>query len=150
MVIGKSPNESKIRKLIDDLHLNERISFKSNLSEEEIVDIYHTSQIAVIPSLYEGFGFGAGEAMACGTPLISTESGGLKDVIGDSAIKIASGSIEEIENKIISLFQSPEKREQLSLKGRNRMEDLFDWKIAALNYVKVFEETINKHKSANN
>ena len=150
MVIGKSPNESKIRKLIDDLHLNERISFKSNLSEEEIVDIYHSSQIAVIPSLYEGFGFGAGEAMACGTPLISTDSGGLKDVIGDSAIKIASGSIEEIENKIISLFQDPEKREQLSLKGRNRMEDFFDWKIAALNYVKVFEETINTHKSANN
>ena len=150
MVIGKSPNESKIRKLIDDLCLKERISFKSNLSEEEIVDIYRTSQIAVIPSLYEGFGFGAGEAMACGTPLISTDSGGLKDVIGDSAIKIASGSIEEIENTIISLFQDPEKREQLSLKGRKRMEDLFDWKIAALNYVKVFEETINKHKSANN
>ena len=150
MVIGKSPNESKIRKLINDLCLKERISFKSNLSEEEIVDIYRTSQIAVIPSLYEGFGFGAGEAMACGTPLISTDSGGLKDVIGDSAIKIASGSIEEIENTIISLFQDPEKREQLSLKGRNRMEDLFDWKIAALNYVKVFEETINKHKSANN
>ena len=150
IVIGKSPNESKIRKLIDDLHLNERISFKSNLSEEDIVDIYQTSQIAVIPSLYEGFGFGAGEAMACGTPLISTDSGGLKDVIGDSAIKIASGSIEEIENKIISLFQDPEKREQLSLKGRNRMEDLFDWRIAALNYIKVFEKTINKHKSANN
>ena len=150
MVIGKSPNESKIRKLIDDLHLNERISFKSNLSEEEIVDIYHTSQIAVIPSLYEGFGFGAGEAMACGTPLISTDSGGLKDVIGDSAIKIASGSIEEIENKIISLFQDPKQREKLSLKGRSRMEDLFDWKITALNYIKVFEEIINKHKSANN
>jgi len=150
MVIGKSPNESKIRKLIDDLDLNEKITFKSNLSEDEIVDIYRTSQIAVIPSLYEGFGFGAGEAMACGTPLISTDSGGLKDVIGDSAIKITSGSIEEIENKIISLFQDPEKREQLSLKGRNRMEELFDWKIAALNYVKVFEETINKHKSANN
>ena len=149
-VIGKSPNESKIRKLIDDLNLNERISFKSNLSEEEIVDIYHTSQIAVIPSLYEGFGFGAGEAMACGTPLISTDSGGLKDVIGDSAIKITSGSIKEIENEIITLFKDPKKREQLSLKGRKRMEDLFDWKISALNYVKVFEETINAHKSANN
>ena len=150
MVIGKSPNESKITKLIDDLSLNEKISFKSNLSEEEIVDIYRTSQIAVIPSLYEGFGFGAGEAMACGTPLISTDSGGLKDVIGDSAIKIPSGSIEEIENEIIALFKDPKKREQFSLKGRKRMEDLFDWKISALNYVKVFEETINTHKSANN
>ena len=150
IVIGKSPNESKIRKLIDDLGLNKRISFKSNLSEEEIVDIYHTSQIAVIPSLYEGFGFGAGEAMACGTPLISSDSGGLKDVIGDSAVKIPSGSAEEIENEIINLFKDPEKRKQLSLKGRKRMEDLFDWKISALNYVKVFEETINSHKSANN
>ena len=150
IVIGKSPNESKIRKLIDDLGLNERISFKSNLSEEEIVDIYHTSQIAVIPSLYEGFGFGAGEAMSCGTPLISTDSGGLKDVIGDSAIKIASGSVEEIEKEIIALFKNPKKRQQLSLEGRKRMEDLFDWKISALNYVKVFKETINFHKSANN
>ena len=150
VVIGKSPNESKIRKLIDDLGLNEKITFKSNLSEEEIVDIYHTSQIAVIPSLYEGFGFGAGEAMACGTPLISSDSGGLKDVIGDSAVKIASGSAEEIEKEIIALFKDPAKREQLSLKGRKRMEDLFDWKISALNYVKVFKETINFHKSANN
>ena len=150
IVIGKSPNESKITKLIDDLCLNERIYFKSNLSEEEIVDIYHTSQIAVIPSLYEGFGFGAGEAMACGTPLISSDSGGLKDVIGDSAVKINSGSVEEIENEIIALFKDPEKRENLSLKGRKRMEELFDWKISASNYVKVFEETINVHKSANN
>tara|TARA_B100000959_G_scaffold88517_1_gene93856 strand:+ start:213 stop:1451 length:1239 start_codon:yes stop_codon:yes gene_type:complete len=150
IVIGKSPKESKIRKLINDLDLDGKISFKSNLTEEEIVGIYHKSQIAVIPSLYEGFGFGAGEAMACGTPLISTDSGGLKDVIGDSAVKINSGSAEEIENEIIALFKDPEKRENLSLKGRKRMEGLFDWKISASNYVKVFEATINVHKSANN
>ena len=104
VVIGKSPNESKIRKLIADLGLKERISFESNLSEEEIVSIYHKSQIAVIPSLYEGFGFGAGEAMACGVPLISTHSGGLKQVIGDSALKIESGSVKEIEESIIMHF----------------------------------------------
>ena len=150
IVIGKSSNGSKIRKLVDNLSLNEKISFKSNLSEEEIVDIYHTSQIAVIPSLYEGFGFGAGEAMSCGTPLISTDSGGLKDVIGDSAMRIKSGSVEDIEKGIINLFNSPERRQKLSLRGRRRMEDLFDWKISASNYIKVFEDTINTHKSANN
>ncbi len=150
IVIGKSPNESKIRKLIEDLDLNEKVIFKSNLSEEEIVDIYHTSQIAVIPSLYEGFGFGAGEAMACGTPLISTDSGGLKDVIGDSAVRIQSGSVKDIEKEINNLFNDDERRRELSLKGRKRMEDLFDWKISASKYVKVFEEIINIHKSANN
>ena len=150
IVIGKSPNESKIRKLIEDLDLNEKVIFKSNLSEEEIVDIYHTSQIAVIPSLYEGFGFGAGEAMACGTPLISTDSGGLKDVIGDSAVRIQSGSVKDIEKEINNLFNDYERRRELSLKGRKRMEDLFDWKISASKYVKVFEEIINIHKSANN
>ncbi len=150
IVIGKSPNESKIRKLIEDLDLNEKVFFKSNLSEEEIVDIYHTSQIAVIPSLYEGFGFGAGEAMACGTPLISTDSGGLKDVIGDSAVRIQSGSVKDIEKEINNLFNDDERRRELSLKGRKRMEDLFDWKISASKYVKVFEEIINIHKSANN
>ena len=150
IVIGKSTNESKIQKLIEDLDLNDRISFKSNLSQEEIVDIYHTSQIAVIPSLYEGFGFGAGEAMACGIPLISTDSGGLKDVIGDGAIKIKSGSVQDIEKEIINLFNNDEKRKELSLKGRKRMEGLFDWKISATNYVKVFEDTIKVYKSANN
>ena len=150
IVIGKSANESKIQKLIEDLDLNDRISFKSNLSQEEIVDIYHTSQIAVIPSLYEGFGFGAGEAMACGIPLISTDSGGLKDVIGDGAIKIKSGSVQDIEKEIINLFNNDEKRKELSLKGRKRMEGLFDWKISATNYVKVFEDTIKVYKSANN
>ena len=150
IVIGKSPKESKIRKLIEDLDLNDRISFKSNLSEEEIVEIYHTSQIAVIPSLYEGFGFGAGEAMACGTPLISTDSGGLKDVIGDSAVRIKAGCVEEIEKEIKKLFKNDAKRRELSLKGRRRIEDLFDWKISASNYVRVFEDIIKKHNSANN
>ncbi len=150
IVIGKSPKDSKIRKLIEDLDLDDRISFKSNLSEKEIVEIYHTSQIAVIPSLYEGFGFGAGEAMACGTPLISTDSGGLKDVIGDSAVRIKAGCVEEIEKEITKLFKNHTKRRELSLKGRRRMEDLFDWEISASNYVKVFEDIIKKHNSANN
>tara|TARA_S200000501_G_scaffold275956_1_gene259786 strand:+ start:3749 stop:4966 length:1218 start_codon:yes stop_codon:yes gene_type:complete len=142
VVIGKSPNESKIRKLIADLGLKERISFESNLSEEEIVSIYHKSQIAVIPSLYEGFGFGAGEAMACGVPLISTHSGGLKQVIGDSALKIESGSVKEIEESIIKLFNEEETRTELSRKGRERMEEYFDWKIAAKAYIDLFEALI--------
>ena len=141
-VIGKSPKKSKLNKLIDDLNLEDKITFKSGISENEIVDIYHDSDIAVIPSLYEGFGFGAGEAMACGVPLISTDSGGLKQVIGESALKIEPGSVQQIEESIIKLFNEEETRNEFSKKGRERMEELFDWEIAAKAYINLFEGLI--------
>jgi len=149
-VIGKSPKKSKLNKIIDDLELEDRIIFKSGVSEEEIVEIYHRSDLAVIPSLYEGFGFGAGEAMACGIPLISTDSGGLKQVIGDAALKIKPGSVEEIEEGILKLFNEDELRTQLAIKGRKRMEEMFDWNIAAKNYAGFFEEIIQRFNHADN
>ena len=141
-VIGKSPKKSKLNKLIDDLKLEDKITFKSGISENEIVDIYHDSDIAVIPSLYEGFGFGAGEAMACGVPLISTHSGGLKEVVGESAVEIMPYSSEEIERAVINLFNNREKMKELSEKGRQRMENKFDWKLAASSYESSFKDVI--------
>ena len=141
-VIGKSPNNSEVSKLIEELNLSNVISFRSGISEKEIVDLYHSSELAVIPSLYEGFGFGAGEAMACGVPLISTHSGGLEEVVGDAALKIMPSSAEEIEKAVIKLFNNPEDMRKLSIKGRQRMEEIFDWKIAASSYESSFKAVI--------
>ena len=145
-VIGKAPQGSGIRKLISKLHLVDKVSFHSELSESEVVKIYCSAEIAVIPSLYEGFGFGAGEAMACGVPLISTISGGLREVIGDAAIIIKSGSSEEIEKAVIGLFSDPAKQELYSLLGRKRMEDKFDWIGSAKQYLEIFKDTKENFK----
>ena len=142
IVIGKSPSNSEVSNIIDKLNLNNIISFRSGISEDEIVDLYHSSEIAVIPSLYEGFGFGAGEAMACGVPLISTHSGGLKEVVGESAVEIIPYSAEEIEKAVINLFNNREKMKELSEKGRQRMESKFDWKLAASSYESSFKDVI--------
>jgi glycosyltransferase involved in cell wall biosynthesis len=149
-VIGKSPKKSRLNKLIDDLQLEDKITFRSGVSEEEIVKTYHESDVAVIPSLYEGFGFGAGEAMACGIPLISTDSGGLKQVIGDSALKIQSGSVKEIEEGLLTLFEDEAMRIKLALRGRKRMEEKFDWNIAAKSYADLFSKVIKQFKNADN
>ena len=141
-VIGKSPNNSEVSKLIEELNLSNAITFRSGISEKEIVGLYHSSELAVIPSLYEGFGFGAGEAMACGVPLISTHSGGLEEVVGDAALKIMPSSAEEIEKAVIKLFNNPEDMRKLSIKGRQRMEEIFDWKIAASSYESSFKAVI--------
>jgi len=83
-------------------------------------------------------------------PLISTDSGGLKQVIGDAALKIKPGSVEEIEEGILKLFNEDELRTQLAIKGRKRMEEMFDWNIAAKNYAGFFEEIIQSFNHADN
>ena len=145
-VIGTSPQDSTKRALISNLDLNEKVSFNSELTESEVVDIYSSADIAVIPSLYEGFGFGAGEAMACGVPLISTTSGGLKDVIGDAAIKIEAESSDSISKAVIDLFSDDQKKVHYSKIGRERIEKEFSWNSAARKYLEVFEKAIDGFK----
>ena len=149
-VIGKSPRDSKIRQLIGELGLEEKIQFHSGISAEEIVNLYHVSTVAVIPSLYEGFGFGAGEAMSCGVPLISTHSGGLRDVVEDCALKIQPESVRDIQEAVIQLFQNPPQRREMSEKGRKRIEEHFDWKIAAQSYLDVFNKVIKSFNNEHN
>ena len=112
--------------------------------------MYHSSELAVIPSLYEGFGFGAGEAMACGVPLISTHSGGLKEVVGDAAIKILPSSAGEIERAVINLFNNPDEMRKLSIRGRQRMEEIFDWNISASSYESSFKGVIESFNNEYN
>ena len=88
--------------------------------------------------------------MACGIPLISTDSGGLKQVIGDSALKIQSGSVKEIEEGLLTLFEDEGMRMKLALRGRRRMEEKFDWNIAAKNYADLFSKVIKQFKNADN
>jgi len=143
-VIGRASAKGEIAKQIERLGLERKISFHSQLSELDIVELYSSAEIAVIPSLYEGFGFGAGEAMACGVPLISTHSGGLKEVVGKAAIKVKSRDSEGISNAIIDLFLNPEKKDHYKKIGRKRMEKEFKWPNTAKKYIEIFEEEIDK------
>ena len=143
-VIGKTKEGGEVKRQIDRLNLGEKISFYSDLSESEIVNLYSSSQLAVIPSLYEGFGFGAGEAMACGVPLISTHSGGLKEVVGEAAIEVKPGDSDDLTTAILDLFSSPDKQDHFSKIGRKRIKDKFQWNKAAKEYIKIYEEIVDK------
>ena len=146
-VIGRAKARGETAKQIQRLGLESKISFHSELSELDIVYLYSSAEIAVIPSLYEGFGFGAGEAMACGVPLISTHSGGLKEVVGNAAIEVKPRDSEGISNAIVDLFSNPDKREHFKKVGRERMEKEFQWLNTAKKYVEIFEEEIDKFNS---
>ena len=144
VVIGRAKEDGEILKQISDLNLKGKISFHSGLSQSELVSLYSSAQISVIPSLYEGFGFGAGEAMACGLPLISTQSGGLKEVIGQDAVIIEAGSSKAIAEAIKSLFLDKERQLSLSKLGRQRMENKFNWMKAAKGYEEIYVKAIEE------
>ena len=147
VVIGRAKNNGETMKLIKKLNLLPHIHFKSNLKEEDIVDLYASAELAVIPSLYEGFGFGAGEAMSCGVPLISTLSGGLEDIVKGSCYEIEPGSSVEIENAVINLFDNEEEMKRVALLGRKRILEKFNWRQAAKGYLAIYEREITRFSS---
>ena len=147
VVIGKAKNNGETMKLIKKLNLLPHIHFKSNLKEEDIVDLYASAELAVIPSLYEGFGFGAGEAMSCGVPLISTLSGGLEDIVKGSCYEIEPRSSVQIENAVIDLFDNEEEMKRVALLGRKRILEKFNWRQAAKGYLAIYEREITRFSS---
>ena len=144
VVLGKAKKEGETLKQVSKLNLENKISFHSGLTQSEVVALYSSSHISVIPSLYEGFGFGAGEAMACGLPLISTQSGGLKEVIGNAAIIIEPASVKSIVEAVIDLFSNKELQLTLSQSGRKRMEEEFSWLKAAKRYEVIYSKAIEE------
>jgi len=147
-VLGKLQEDGKTAKLIKQLGLENRIHFYSGLTSQEVVELYATAACAVIPSIYEGFGLPAGEAMACEVPVITTNGGALPEVVGDAGITVATRDHIALANAIRTLLADPKLRQTLAVKGRKRILERFSWKIAAEDMVKLYRE-ITPGKEAN-
>ena len=86
VVIGKQKDKSSIPALIERLGLAGAVEFVSGVPQDRIVELYAEAEIAVVPSLYEGFSLPAIEAMACGVPLVATTGGALPEVVGPDGV----------------------------------------------------------------
>ena len=149
-IIGEQKTGGHTERLIKKLNLEKRVNFFSNLTQEELRITYCRAELAIIPSLYEGFGFAAIEAMACGVPLISTSGGALPEVIKDAGIIIPPKNVKEIYNSIDLLLSSPDKAKDFAEKALKRANSKFSWEAVAKKLEKVYFKEIEIHKHANN
>lgn len=131
IVIGSPKPGGDTEKLLGRLGLREKVRFVSGVSTEELVRLYAEAAIAVVPSVYEGFGLPAGEAMACGTPVVSTNGGALPEVVGDAGIQVPVRDCSALAAAISELLDNPEQREKMGRLGRERIETQFCWRVAA-------------------
>jgi glycosyltransferase involved in cell wall biosynthesis len=101
--------------------------------------------VAVVPSLYEGFGLPVGEAMACGIPVVSTTGGALPEVAGDAAILVPPADPGALARAIVDLLENPEKAKQMGDAGYRRVLEHFTWENAARKTVAAYREVIRDH-----
>ena len=129
-------------KLVKKLNLDGMVHFTGRLTHKELAQRYSAAQIAVVPSLYEGFGIPAAEAMACGTPVIATTGGALPEVVGDAGILVPPRSADTLATAIKQLLNDKEAQRQMSEAGKKRVREKFNWEQAARKTLEVYQEVL--------
>ncbi|MDG0979367.1 MAG: glycosyltransferase family 4 protein [Halieaceae bacterium] len=139
-LIGKLKPEGEAQKLINRLDLASAIDNHSRVSQEDLVAFYNEASVFVSPSLYEGFGLPAAEAMASGTAVVVTKGGALPEVVGQDGIVVPAGDSQALAVAVADLLQDPGHRAALEQRGRDRIVNEFSWAASA-------RRTINEYKA---
>jgi len=147
VVVGRL-REGQTMDELNRLGIRDRVKFISGLSGEDIRDLYAEATIAVSPSVYEGFGFPAGEALSCGVPLVATDGGSLPEVVGDAGIIVPHSNPPELARAIDGLLRDEDSRADMSVKARQHILDNFKWERCARNVVQLYRQTIATQKVA--
>ncbi len=141
VVIGRLKDGSAVPALIEQLGLGGAVEFVSGVSDERIVELYAEAEVAVVPSLYEGFSLPAAEAMACGVPVVATTGGALPEVVGkdgDCARTVVPGDPSALAAMVLEVLGDEEQRARLGERGRVRVLDRFTWRAHAEGLVAIW------------
>ena len=143
-IIGK-PKPGKSMDLIEQFGLEPHIDFVSGVSDERIVELYSEAELAVVPSLYEGFSLPAIEAMCSGTPLVATDGGALPEVTGndgETVFRCRKGDVDDLAAAIRRALDNPAARARVSQAGRQRVLERWTWKRCAELTVDQYREVL--------
>ena len=143
MVIGKIKKDGHTSRLIDELGIKDKVFFKTNLTKEEIAKEYASSSIAIVSSLYEGFGYPVIEAMSCEIPLIASNVSSIPELVGDYAKLIPPKNITELSNSIRSILNNYSYYKNIAVRGRQHIVDNFNWLKITEEYENIISKTIN-------
>lgn len=121
------------------LGLGERVRFTGFVPDDELAYLYTRAYALVMPSLMEGFGLPAVEAMACGTPVIASTAGSLPEVVGDSGLLCDPTDVEALADAMRSLVDDPSRRDRLARLALERSA-IFTWDAVGRSLLDVFDD----------
>ena len=148
-IVGKIKKNSLSYDYIQKNQLQHHLSIKYDLNEAELICAYQEAELVVIPSLYEGFGIPALEALSVGKPVVGTNTGAIAEIIGHTGILIDSANATQLYETISYLLEKPDEIKQRSTEARKRALHYFKWEIIAkkleLFYHKIIEDRKTLH-----
>ncbi|MEF8814589.1 MAG: glycosyltransferase family 4 protein [Halovenus sp.] len=129
-----------VRSLVGDVGLEDNVTFTGYLTDSELLPMYQTSALFVLPSFEEGFGMVVSEAMAAGTPPIASRISGIKQQIDDghTGIMFEPGNSEELGRRLVELLEDQERRRTMGERSRERAQQ-FSWETVTDQYIDVYE-----------
>lgn len=143
VIIGRPKSEGAVARAIERLGLSDCVTTISGVSDEEMARLYGEAEIAVIPSLYEGFSLPAIEAMACGVAVVATTGGALPEVVGHEAgVLVEPNNPAALATAIATLLDDPDRRAAMGRAGRARVMERFTWEVTARGTAACYEAVL--------
>jgi glycosyltransferase involved in cell wall biosynthesis len=147
IIVGKSRTHvRKFELILQDIKERNKgikIAVSGYLSDEELLSLYTSVDVFIYPSLYEGFGLPALEAMAAGCPVIVSNVSSLPEIVGDAAILVDPYSIDDLAQAMVTVLQDMDLKIHMSKKGVEQAKK-FTWEGAANSYLHIFKSVLSQ------
>ncbi|MHB8670757.1 MAG: glycosyltransferase family 4 protein [Acidimicrobiales bacterium] len=151
VVVGRPKEGSRVPAAIERLGLADAVRFVGGVDDDRLVELYAEAEVAVVPSLYEGFSLPAIEAMACGVPLVATTGGALPEVVGsdgDTALLVPPNDPGALAVALGRALHDGELRRRLGAAGRKRVLERYTWAATARGTAEQYREALAEHRGA--
>lgn len=142
IIVGRAKAGGAASLAIDRLGLTDAVRFVTGVSETELVRLFGSAQVGVVPSLYEGFSLPAIELMSCATPLVATTAGALPEVVGEAAVTVPPGDAEALAVAIARILDDDELAATLGAAGRERVMARYTWSSVAVQTVRWYRDVL--------
>jgi glycosyltransferase involved in cell wall biosynthesis len=149
VIIGKPKASSAASDTFERLGLTDCVTYVHGVPDQRIVELYSEAEVAVVPSLYEGFSLPAIEAMSCGVPLVATTGGALPEVTGthdETCFQVPPGDADALAAMLCTVLDAPDARARVGANGRRRVIDHWSWRHTALRTVEQYRELLADHR----
>jgi glycosyltransferase involved in cell wall biosynthesis len=146
VVIGQPKAKGRVATAIERLGLGDIVTTISGVSDDALARLYGEAEVAIVPSLYEGFSLPAIEAMSCAMPVVATTGGALPEVVGvsgETGLLVEPNNPEALVEAIGRLLDDPALRERLGANARERVMERFTWQVTARGTAACYEAILN-------